>query len=298
MGRETLVTLLIMICGGLLLQLLAAWPSGVAADADPAALERQAWLALCRPVAFVLMSMSWLIGWALIEPDPVRDPLDPGVVLLLWLPFGLLFARAAVRAAWSLVREFPECGVSTFGLLQPRVVFSPFLARRLDEPEIRAALAHERAHARHRDPLRIWAAQIITDLQWPWPQAQRRLFHWLEALELARDEEARREGIAGTDLAAAVLASMRFIGELPAKQQTRLAGTQLVHARLIGNEKTLRHRVSRLLAPLPVPSGAVPLKLIGLRRTLLLLTPLMLAAMLLGVVYGQRIMQPLLGLTS
>ncbi len=298
MGRETLVTLLIMICGGLLLQLLAAWPSGGTADVDPAALERQAWLALCRPVAPVLTIVAWLIGWALLEPDPVRDPLDPAVVLWLWLPFGLLFARAAARATWSLVRQLPECGVSTFGLLQPQVVFSPFLARRLDEPVIHAALAHERAHARHRDPLRIWAAQLITDLQWPWPQAQRRLTRWLEALELARDEEARRAGIEGTDLAAAVLASMRFIGELPAKQRMRLAGTQFVHARLIGDEQTLRHRISRLLAPLPVLSGAVPRKLIGLRRTLWLLTPLFLAAMLLGVVYGQRIMQPLLGLTS
>lgn len=298
MERETLVSLLIMMSGGLVLQLLGAWPARGGPWADPATLERQAWRALCRPVAPVLVIAAWLVGWALTEPDPVRNPLDPGVVVCLWLPFGLLFARACARAAWALVRELPECGVSTIGCLRPVVVFSPFLARRLDEPVIRAALAHEHAHARHRDPLRIWVAQVITDLQWPWPQAERRLSAWLAALELARDEEARRGGIDGPDLAAAVLASVRFLGELPAPQLTTLGGTQLAHARLIGDETSLRHRVSRLLAPLPGMPDEVAGSRFGLRQITVLFLPLLLAAMLLGALYGQRIMQPLLGLTS
>lgn len=295
MGREILLTLSIMTCGGLILQLLAPWPPAGTAGADPAARERRAWRALCRPVVPVLVSAAWLIGWALVEPDPVRDPLDPAVVVCLWLPFGLLFARAGARAAWALVRELPECGVSTCGFLQPQVVFSPFLARQLDEPVIRAALAHEHAHARHRDPLRIWLAQLITDLQWPWPQAQRRLTAWLAALELARDEQARREGIEGTDLAAAVLSSVRYLGELAPRERSGLGGTQLAHARLVGDGLVLEQRVSRLLAPLP-PScdgGHGP----GLRRTLVLMIPLLLAAVLLGVLYGQSIMLPLLALT-
>lgn len=298
MERETLVTLLLMMSAGLMLQVLGAWPARGPSRADPAALERQAWRALCRPVAPVLVIAAWLVGWALTEPDPVRNPLDPGVVVWLWLPFGLLFARACARAAWALVRALPECGVSTIGLLRPLVVFSPFLARRLDEPLIRASLAHEHAHAHHRDPLRIWVAQVVTDLQWPWPQAQRRLTAWLAALELARDEEARREGIDGPDLAAAVLASVRFLDELSAPQRATLVGTQLVHARLIGDQSSLRHRVSRLLAPLPIVPPQTAGKLFGPRRMIVLLLPLLLAAMLLGVVYGQRIMQPLLGLTS
>lgn len=293
MERETLVTLLIMMSAGLILQLLAGWLPGRTAGADPAARERQAWRALCRPVAPVLLSAAWLVGWALVEPDPVRDRLDPGVVVCLWLPFGLLFARAGARAGWTLVRKLPEAGVSTFGFLQPQVVFPPFLARQLDEPVIFAALAHEHAHARHRDPLRIWLAQLITDLQWPWPQAQRRLSVWLAALELARDEEARRRGVAGTDLAAAVLASVRYLRELTPRERTGLGGTQLAHARLVGDGQVLQRRLSRLLAPLPAGEpGSV-----GLRRTLVLLIPLLLTAVLLGAFYGQLIMQPLLGLT-
>ncbi len=295
MERETLVTLLSMIFGGLALQVLAGLPAGGSAAVDPAVLERQTWLAVCSPLAPVLVIAAWLIGWAFTQPDPVTG-LDPYVIAAVWLPFGLLFARAAVRAVWALVRNPPECGVSTFGFLQPQVAFSPFLARRLDEPVIRAALAHEHAHARHRDPLRIWVAQIITDLQWPWPQAQRRLTAWLAALELARDEEARRDHIEGADLAAAVLASVRYLGELSPCERTGLGGTQLAHARLIGDETTLKHRVSRLLAPSSRAEGASA-KYFGLRRALVLMVPLVLLAMTLGVLYGPRIMSPLLGLT-
>jgi hypothetical protein len=298
MGREILLTLLITMSGGLILQVLAGWPSGGSAGEDPAALERRAWLALCRPVLPVLVIAAWLTGWWLTQPDPVRDPVNPLVIVALWLPFGLLFTRAAVRAVWALVRELPECGVSTCGFLQPQVVFSPFLARELDEPVIRAALAHERAHARHRDPLRIWLAQLITDLQWPWPQAQRRLSAWLAALELARDEEARREGVEGADLAAAVLASVRYLGALAPRQQVAFGGgTQLAHARLLGEGQSLRHRVSRLLAPLSPAPGAACAQRLGLRRLLMPMIPLLLAAVLLGVVYGQVIMRPLLALT-
>ena len=297
MGREILLTLLITMSGGLILQVHAGWPADLPAGADPAALEHQAWLALWRPLAPISVCAAWLLGWWLTQPDPVRDPLNPLVVAALWLPFGLLFARAAVRGAWALVRELPEYGVSTFGFLQPQVVFPPFLARQLDEPVIRAALAHERAHARHRDPLRIWLAQLITDLQWPWPQAQRRLSAWLAALELARDEEARREGVEGADLAAAVLASVRYLGERAPRQRATFGGTQLAHARLLGEGQTLRHRVLRLLTPLSPTPGAARARRLGLRRLVMPMIPLLLAAVLLGVVYGQLIMRPLLALT-
>jgi beta-lactamase regulating signal transducer with metallopeptidase domain len=74
--------------------------------------------------------------------------------------------------------------------LRPWVLSSPYLAKTLDDRTIEAALEHERAHARHHDPLRIWLAQLATDLQWPWPQAHKRFQLWILALELARDEEA------------------------------------------------------------------------------------------------------------
>lgn len=298
MGREILLTLMITMSGGLILQALAGWPADLPDGAGPAALEHQAWRALWRPLAPISVCAAWLLGWWLTQPDPVQDPLNPLVVLALWLPFGLLLARAAVRGAWALVREPPECGVSTFGFLRPQVVFSPFLARELDEPVIRAALAHERAHGRHRDPLRIWIAQLITDLQWPWPQARRRLGVWLEALEWARDEEARRAGVEGSDLAAAVLASVRFLGALSGPQRAALSGTQVAHARLIGDGQALRRRVARLLTPLRALEPARRPRAPALLVQAAVWIPLLLAVLWLGIVYGAPVMRPLLGLTA
>jgi hypothetical protein len=290
-----LLAMLIMLFGGLVLQLLAAWPTARAHSRSPAEFEGRRWLALWYPMAPMLVVAAWLCGWAFVEPDPVPDPLDPGVVLLLGFPFALLFGRAAMRAGWSLLRRPRECGVSTVGLLQPQVVFSPFLAKRLEDDVIHAALAHERAHALHRDPLRIWLAQLITDLQWPWPAARQRLEAWLDALELARDDEARVSGADGADLAAAVLASVRFLTSIPPQERAALNGTQLAHARLIGDSRSLKERVSRLLAPIPTPGDSRHAR--RLKRLTLVLGGVLASALVLGMVYGERIMHPLLGLT-
>jgi hypothetical protein len=288
--------MLIMLLGGAALQLAAPWPAARVRAGSCAELERRSWVALWLPIVPTLALAAWLVGWALSQPDPVPGPLDPGVVLLLWLPFGLLFGRALARAGWALLRTPPECGVSTVGLLQPQVVFSPFLAKQLDDGVIRAALAHERAHSRHRDPLRIWVAQLLTDLQWPWPAAQRRLARWLDALELARDDEARASGADGADLAAAVLASVRFLRKIPATERFALTGTQLIHARLIGDSRTLKERIARLLAPhrAVTPAGAASARIEPLT---LVLFGVLAAALALGMLYGNRIVHPLLGLT-
>jgi len=299
MERESLLSILIVLLGGLALQPFVWWPIGGTAQLPPARLERRSWRRLWYPVVPALGVAAGLCGWALREPDPVRDPLDPWVLLACWLPFGLVFARAAARAVWSLLRTPIDCGVSTVGLIQPQVVFSPFLARQLEDGVVRAALAHERAHAIHRDPLRIWLAQLITDLQWPWPWAGRRLEAWLEALELARDDEARAEGADGADLAAAVLGSVRYLERIAAPRPAlKTTGTQLAHARLIGDPGALRTRVSRLLAPLAPETRGASARLGRLERVGVMLVPLLLTAMLLGAVYGERLMRPLLGMTA
>lgn len=299
MERESLLSILIVLLGGVVLQPFVWWPSAHPADLPPAELERRNWRRLWYPVVPTLLVAAWLCGWALREPDPVRDPLDLWVLWAVWAPFALIFARAAARAVWALLRNPVDWGVSTIGLIQPQVVFSPFLAKQLEDGVIRAALAHERAHAIHRDPLRIWIAQLVTDLQWPWPWAARRLEVWLEALELARDDEARAEGADGADLATAVLESVRYLERIAAARSTvRLTGTQLAHARLIGDPSALRKRVSRLLAPLPRQPRGTSVGLGLLEHAGLLLIPLLLTALALGALYGERVMRPLLGMTS
>lgn len=297
MERESLLAILAILLGGVVLQPFAFWASSAPREASPSRLERRTWIRLWLPVVPLLFVTAGLLGWALQAPDPVRAPLDYSVLLAVWAPFGFIFTRAALRAVWSLARQPVECAVSTVGLIQPQVVFSPFLARQLGEGVIRAALAHERAHALHRDPLRIWLAQAATDLQWPWPWAKRRFEAWLDALELARDDEARTSGVDGTDLAEAVLASIRFLAQLEPRNRVPLNGTQLVHARLTGDSRALRNRMSRLLAPLPDLSRVDAQWPGVLDNAGYLLIPLLALAVLLGVEYGERLVHLLLAMT-
>ena len=187
-----------------------------------------------------------------------------------------------MRAVWSLVHEEGEVVTATVGLLRPWILFSPYLARTLDDRTIEAALEHERAHARHRDPLRIWLAQFAADLQWPWPQALERFRLWILALELARDEEARASGVEGSDLATAILASSRLGREaiLPA------------NAALISDPSTLKERISRLLEPLPPDHPPTRTAM----WTAVVAIPVLLGAIGLGSMFGERIVGTLLRL--
>ena len=187
------------------------------------------------------------------------------------------------------------------GLIQPQVVFAPFLAKRLDDDVIRAALLHERAHVRHRDPLRIWLAQFVTDLQWPWPQAERRLDRWLEALELARDDEARLLGADGAELAKAILASLRYREETEAVAPTPAAWLNArlsAQAPLAGDARVLRDRIARLLAPLPSNADSGSAIVPRWYRVAWLLVPLLASVIALGADYGEQVIRPLLGLTT
>jgi Zn-dependent protease with chaperone function len=71
------------------------------------------------------------------------------------------------------------------------VVIAPELSSSLDDAELAAVLAHAAAHARHRDPLRLWLAQLVTDAQWPAVAASARFHRWRAAVEIARDAAAR-----------------------------------------------------------------------------------------------------------
>ncbi|MGH8295912.1 MAG: hypothetical protein ACRETZ_10540, partial [Steroidobacteraceae bacterium] len=127
MERESLLAILIVLLGGLALQLCVWWPAADPAALSPGELERRGWRRLWYPAVPAMMVAAGLCGWALRQPDPVRDSLDRSILAAAWLPFGLIFVRAAARAVWSLLRRPVDCGVATVGLIQPRVVFSPFL---------------------------------------------------------------------------------------------------------------------------------------------------------------------------
>jgi Zn-dependent protease with chaperone function len=238
MDRELVLAVLAALLGGVTLTLAGWWPAGAPDLSGGRAAERKAWRRLWLPFVPALFTLAALAGWALNEPaDAERVP-----NLLIWgaLPFTVVFLRAAWRALRSLQTRTTGLPAATVGLLRPRVLVSQRIVQALDPAALAAALEHERAHAHHRDPLRLWLAQIGTDLLWPWPAAGHRQQRWKEALEFARDDEARLGGVAGADLAAAIVAALRLT------QSAALPGV----ATLGADEAFLKRRVARLLQPL------------------------------------------------
>ncbi|MBI1174049.1 MAG: hypothetical protein GC139_02145 [Sideroxydans sp.] len=297
MERESLLMILLLLLGGLVIQPFALIPSHDGLGRSDCNVERRAWLRLWLPIMPALLVAAWLCGWALHEPDPVDDPLGRWELIGACFPFGVVMVRAVLRAIWALFREPDDAGVCTVGLFRPRILFSPFLARKLDEGMLHAAWQHEHAHARHRDPLRIWLAQFATDLQWPWPWARKRFDAWLEALECARDDEARRHGVRGADLAAAVLAMVRQSPVSSIDAARRTAGVH-THALLVGDRQALQKRIARLLSPLPELQATSDQRLAGFSGIESWLAGLLAVACVLGILYGEPVMHSLLAWTS
>ncbi|TAM37916.1 MAG: hypothetical protein EPN61_14650 [Burkholderiaceae bacterium] len=294
MERESLLTILVVLLGGLALQPAALLSLRALPAGGGRAAERSAWLRLWLPVVPTLLVAAWLCGWALQEPDPVHDYVDRWVLIGACLPFALVAVRAVLRAIWALAQKPAERDICTAGLLRPRILFSPFLAKALDEGQVGAAWEHERAHVRHCDPLRIWLAQIATDMQWPWPWARERFNAWLEVLECARDDEARRNGASGVDLAAAVLATVRQSVATPSARGTLWKFGVPTDALLVGNLQALQRRIARLLSPLQELEASPGRLLAGLPSAEVSLIGALLIACALGVHYGEHLLPPLL----
>jgi Zn-dependent protease with chaperone function len=162
MERENCLSLLIALLGGTTLLACGWYPIADARVRSARVLERITWWRIWLPIAPALAVASVFCGWALLEPDPIPEGM-PALLMLMSMPFLVLLARAGVRAGWALITDPGDPGTATVGLLRPWIVFSPRLAKALDDRQIEAALEHERAHARHWDPFRIWLAQLVTD---------------------------------------------------------------------------------------------------------------------------------------
>jgi BlaR1 peptidase M56 len=247
-------------------------------------LEHLAWRRLWQPLLPGGFLLAFLVGWALQEPSSA-EPLHV-MAFVVALPFALVWARVSLRAWRSrAVREVPLAG--TVGLLRPRVVITEPLRDKLDPAALGAVIEHEAAHLRHRDPLRLWLAQIATDLQWPAAAARRRFAQWRAALELARDEEALSRGVDGGDLAAALVAGARLGGAgRPSREGSALAGL-LAEASSESSSEAFRERVMRLLQPLPATErerGAA-----GNRRWAVGIAVAMLTVAVLGHAVGESI---------
>jgi hypothetical protein len=281
MDRELVLAVLIAtLCGGALTA-SGCWPIALPHRSAESALEPQAWRRLWRPLLPAALILAALGGWALNEPADAERV--PDYLLWIALPFTVIFARALWRALHALKNPAADQAAATVGLLKPRIFISEQITATLDPDALAAAVAHEQAHARHRDPLRLWLAQIGTDLLWPWPAAQSRMVCWKQALELARDDEARHDGAAGPDLAAAILTVLRVSG----------ASAPSAAATLGGEEAFLKQRVARLLQPLAADSTRPPRNALWLPIAVLLGITL---ASLAGTVFGEGAVRVLFGM--
>jgi len=211
---------------------------------DPDDGEPAVWARLWRPLIAPLYVLAAIFGWAVVDPDDCeRVGISVG---FLAVAGGCVLLRAVLRAnraAWSENTTL----AGTVGILRPSIRVAPVVSSQLDERALGALIAHEEAHARHRDPVRQLCAQIATDLQWPFPGARRRLSAWRQALEIARDDEAVAAGVDGADLAHAIVTCARLAGG-----HTAGAGAAVAQATGVG--EALSNRVRRLLSrPFPPP---------------------------------------------
>ena len=278
MDRELVLLVLIPALVGPILCVAGLWHGRNGESACAQLSERRRWRDLWIPFLPAAVLLALLIGWATVEPE--RAEAARGTVLASAALFGLVWMRAASRAVWALLHRPHDVPASTVGFFRPRVHLSQRFVDNLDADAIAAARAHEEAHARHRDPLRLWLAQFATDLQWPTTATHGRLLAWHRMLELARDEEARRLGTRGEDLAAAIIAAAKLQSDAP----------RLDAAGLLGNGSRLHERVCRALAPLSLPPGEDR----GWPPRLVALGILLFAASALGALVGESLVRAIL----
>lgn len=245
--------------------------------------ERIAWWRLVLPLLGGALVLAFLLGWAVQEADPADE--RAGVLLhALALLSGGVVLRASVRAALALrLRRNAYIPIGTIGVWRPRVVVSREFRASVTDEVLAAALAHESAHVRNRDPLRIWFAQFAADLQWPVPGAAQRFSTWLLALEADRDDEALAGGVASEDLAEGILAAMRL---------HRAAAAPLC-AQVAGDGEGIAWRVRRLFSDRAAPFASRRGVNWGVPASCVLL---MTAALWLGVHYGDAVLGVLPGM--
>lgn len=140
----------------------------------------------------------------------------------------------------------------TYGLIRPRILVSTGLSAALVPAEIRAVLAHEREHLRHRDPLRLLAARLAAAWGCYLPAAG-----WLAHRAALRHELAADRAAAGSAGRAVLAAALLKLAARPACPAIAAAsptgdGRRSLEARITQLERghPLRQRlaVSRLLA--------------------------------------------------
>ncbi|MGN6867782.1 MAG: M56 family metallopeptidase [Solirubrobacteraceae bacterium] len=101
-----------------------------------------------------------------------------------------LRAHEARQWAGTVVIEDARPRAFCAGLLRPRVYVSTATLALLDDEALRAVLAHERAHARRRDPLRVACGRVIAGALFYVPGLGELHRRQMALAELSADERA------------------------------------------------------------------------------------------------------------
>ncbi len=143
--------------------------------------------------------------------------------------------------AFVIEAEFPV--VAVVGVVSPRLYVARRVIERCSTRELRAILAHELTHVRHRDNLQRLFMHCAPDLLAWTPLAGKLDRAWAQASEEAADDEVARAG-ARLDLASALLKVARMV---------RAREVQRFPAMALYRGEGVAHRVGRLLRPAAQP---------------------------------------------
>ena len=166
--------------------------------------------------AFALLAVIFLARFiravisSLIGTSRVRSWLQR-----LRLPTSSTLATLATRTGLAnrvtLVSAFPE-GLMTVGLFRPRVFLSKMFTESMESDELEAALRHEAAHVRRRDPLRQFLTVVLESTLGFVPPIRRAVHSFRAEVELAADAAASAS-YANTDaLSRAFVKALSFGG--------------------------------------------------------------------------------------
>jgi Zn-dependent protease with chaperone function len=108
-------------------------------------------------------------------------------------PFARASAAAGTETSRVRVVEGLPTPAFTAGLLSPRIYVARSLAERLSGDELEAVLAHEAAHLKRRDPLRLSVLRFLSCMLFWLPAVRRLTEDMADEAEIRADDHASRD---------------------------------------------------------------------------------------------------------
>lgn len=211
-----------------------------------------AWASAHPLTAFALGILAGSLGWAVVRfslslwnGSPRGRQLDVYEPDRYPLLDHALQATPDIDSALVRIVRLSTPAAFTAGLVHPKICLSVGLIESMTEGELQGVLRHEAAHVRTRDPLRLAAARVLSDLLWFLPVTRSLADVFLGQAEFQADEAAVAAGGDPVELASAIVKAAK--GALLAPPLApALGGLALVEqrvARLLGRDRTMATRI-------------------------------------------------------